>query len=335
MNILNAKLNDEGYRRFFTNGYNKPMVAMQFARANYNLNASISNPHALADIKNSYYPGPIHFANTDFKRDKDKRFFDLDIKEAYATFLINYKKKKFNYYVGGNKEYYHGYDYWKQPSDNYMVVYKIGFAVKTSGREQSKIYRRWFLKTKLANNIHITNNQIAGYINIPHVDDLPNRFIKEVEAYDGITKVHSVIKTSDGNAVYINDYELEKALKIKNNKSHPYSNDYKFMVNSSTGYLSHADKVLYYTMINQIRSEIFKLIDYIDEWNAKRPPGQHIDIVAANTDGITIYADIDLDLMIESFLEYEINRKTVFKFLVKEIYTLDEAHFTPNDIRRN
>lgn len=324
----------QGYKNFFTNNYEGDIIAIQFARQNAKLNANRSNPFAIEEIKNSYFPGAIHFANTSFERDPNKRFFDLDLKSAYPTWLLNYKRGTFGYKVGGTKEYYHGYDYFKYDKAEGLKVYKFKFGLQTTGKENSRIYRRWFLKTTKVQRITTTKEFITGYISIPDIQGLPNRFIEEVQGYENHTiEIHSIIKTSGSTSVYINEDNLSRAIRLKNSND-PLSSDYKMMLNSSTGYLAIADKTLYYTMVNHIRSVLFKLIDYIEDWNVRRPDDK-IDIVAANTDGITIYAHKDLEFVLESILETDFNEKSCFKFDIKDIYTLNEARFTPNDIRKD
>ena len=324
----------QGYKNFFTNNYDGDIIAIQFARQNAKLNANRSNPYAIEEINNTYFPGPMHFANTSFIKEEGKRFFDLDLKSAYPTWLLNYARGNFGYKIGGTKEYYHNLSYFSYDKGKGVKVYKFKFAVKTRGKEKASIYRRWFLKTTKVKNITMTNEIITGYISIPDIEGLPNRFINEVQAYeDHVIEIHSIIKTSGSTSIYINEDNIAKAMRLKNSNN-PLSSEYKMMLNSSTGYLSIADKILYYTMVNHIRAVLFKLIDYIEEWNVKRPEDK-IDIVAANTDGITIYADKELELILESILEFEFNQYSCFKFNIKDVYTLDEAKFTPNDIRKD
>lgn len=325
---------DLGYRNFFTNDYDGNMVAMQFARANNNLNNRRSCYHSPDIIKNTYMSGAMHFGGVAYTKYDSHVYYDLDIKEAYATWLINYKRGNFGYYVGGKKVYYNDYDFF-QPKRTYdgIVLHRISFAIRTENPYTSRLYRLYLLKSRKIMGFKYTDDTLMGTILIPDINNLPNMFLDEVQGYEEHdVRYEGTIKTSDANAVYINDKNLVEALEIKNNKSHPLHDYYKLMINSSTGYLAHADKVLYYTMINHVRTELIRLIDYIERYNKGRDDCNQIRVLAANTDGITVYAHKDLERVIESFLAYEINSNSVFTFLVKDIYKV--AHETSNDVRR-
>lgn len=325
---------NKGYQLFFTNS-EKSIVAMQYARASAKANRFRSNLYADYLIKNDYFSGPLHFANNDYVKKDDHVYMDLDLSSAYPTWLLNYKRGNFNYYVGGEKEYFQGIDYFKyfKGKDEYVKSFRIGFAVKTKNAQTSKLYRKWILKTTKIRGLIMSKTDIAGVITIPDIQNMPNRFLELAQGYDDYeVEILGTITTAGTNSVYINEDNLSKFIKIKN--SNHIDNDLaKEVLNTSTGYLSISDKVLYYVMINHIKSKVFDLIDYIDKWNVKRPE-ERIEIVAANTDGITVYAHKDLDLTIESFLEFEFNYKDCFTFKLKNIYTEQEAHFTKNDVKR-
>jgi len=330
MNILPQ---NKGYNLFFTKENNN-VVPMQYARASSNFNNYISDPMAINTIKNSYMPGPMHFGVNNFKKREDHMLFDIDLNTAYGTWLVNYKRGTFGYKVGGNKRYYKGYSYFGRKHKEGVRFFKLKFAVKTRGRENSRLYRRWLLKTTKVRNLWLSDYEITGYITIPDIEGLPQRFVDEVQAYEEhIIEIDSVIKSEGYNNVYINEKELSKAIRIKNSNN-PLSKEYKMILNSSTGFLSIADKALYYTMINHIRAILFKLIDVIDKYNGDKVDDDKIKVVAANTDGITVYAHKNFEFILESLITYEVNAKIPFTFEIDKIYTLEEAHFTPNDIRK-
>lgn len=332
MNTLQTPQN-EGFKAFFTK-HDKPIIAMQYARQNAKYNRNQSSLYADNLIKNSHFSGALHFANTDYELDEDKRYFDLDLSSAYITWTLNYKRGNFDYYVGGSKEYFQRYDYFKfnRHENEGLNTYRIKFAVKTDGLQNSKIYRKWIVKTMKVNSLIMSNKEIAGTISIPNIKNMVNRFLEDVQGYEEhVVEIAGIVRSTGLNSVFINEDNIVKAMRIKNS-SHEDSDLAKLMLNSSTGYLAIADKILYYTMVNHVKAVVFDLIEYIERWNIRRPDDT-IDIVAANTDGITIYADKRLELILESILEHEFNDKSPFKFRIKNIYTLDEAHFTPNDVR--
>lgn len=330
--IFEGKPQDIGYQMFFTNtSMDEEVIAMRYARATNNFNALMSDPLAMQTIKDDYIAGPMHFAKALDKTD-NHIFFDVDLKNAYPSWLLNYAKGNFNYTIGGQKEYYDGTSFFTFNRKG-LRLYKIRFIVKTDGRENSRLYRRWFLKTKKIKNMVMTEEYIGGTISLPDIDDLVNRFLKEVQYYDDHDIVIDSIVVSNGKSnVFINKERLEQAIRLKNDPNNPYSDYYKNILNTSTGYLSHADKIMYYTMVNQIRMEIFKLWDKIDRWNLKRPD-LPISIVAANTDGVTIYADKSAIYAIRDILNFDVNPFSLFTFDIKKTYEFDEARFTPNDVR--
>lgn len=321
---------NKGYNLYFQKE-DKNVNPMQYARAANNFNNYVSDYPAIKSIKDTYMPGPMHFGVA-VKEKKDHRFFDIDLNTAYGTWLREYANGNLGYKVGGNKKYYHGYSYFNMPKEEGIEVYKLKFAVVTTGREQSRIFRRWFLKTTSVKNVWLTNERIYGYINIPNIENLVNRFLEEVQAYEDYTvEIESVIKTTGYNNVYINGKEITNSIRLKNIKKDA---NHKDMINMSTGWLSIADKTLYYTMVNHIRSVLFKLIDKIEAYNGEKEDDDKIEIVAANTDGITVYAYKTFEYILESLIEYELNQFSPFKFEIDNIYTYEEAHFTKNDIRR-
>jgi len=333
MNILQTPQN-EGFKAFFTK-QDKPIIAMQYARQNAKFNRNQSSLYADNLIKKSHFSGALHFAQTDYELDEDKRYFDLDLSSAYMTWVLNYKRGNFDYYVGGSKEYFQKYNYFKfrKHENEGLNTYRIKFAVKTNGLQNSKIYRKWIVKTMKVRSLIMSNKEIAGTISIPNVKNMVNRFLEDVQGYEEhFVEIAGIVRSSGANSVYINEENIVKAMRVKNGISDEAVNA-KLMLNSSTGYLAIADKVLYYTMVNHVKAVVFDLIEYIERWNLSHPDDDRIDIVAANTDGITIYADKRLELVLESILDYEFNDKSPFKFIIKNIYTLDEAHVTPNDVR--
>lgn len=332
MNMSETPQN-QGFREFFTNN-DKPIVAMQYARQYAKYNRYQSSLYADKLINETYFSGPLHFGTSVFERDEDKRFFDLDLTSAYMTWAINYARGKFDYVVGGSKEYFQRYDYFKFKQPEGLASYRIRFAVKTEGMQQSRIYRRWILKTTKVRSLIMSNKEIAGIITIPNVEGLVNKFLDDVQGYEEHdVEIAGVIKSSGHNAVFFNEENIEKTMRLKNSNREG-SDLAKLKLNASTGYLAIADKVLYYAMVNHVKSVVFKLMDYIERWNDEREEEDRIDIIAANTDGITIYAHKNMEMILESILEYEFNSKSPFKFLIKSIYTLEEAHFTANDVRR-
>ncbi len=332
MNILQTPQN-EGFKAFFTKR-DEPIIAMQYARQNAKFNRNQSSLYADNLIKKSHFSGALHFAQTDYELDEDKRYFDLDLASAYMTWALNYGRGNFDYYVGGSKEYFQRYDYFKfnRHENEGLNTYRIKFAVKTNGLQKSKIYRKWIVKTMKVNSLIMSNKEIAGTISIPNIKNMVNRFLEDVQGYEEhFVEIAGIVRSTGLNSVFINEDNIVKAMRIKNS-NHEDSGLVKLMLNSSTGYLAIADKILYYTMVNHVKAVVFDLIEYIERWNIRRPD-YNIDIVAANTDGITIYADKHLELILESILEHEFNDKSPFKFRIKNIYTLDEAHVTPNDVR--
>lgn len=333
INLLvdNYKPQDVGYRLFFTSKLEPDAVPMRYARATNNKNNWGSDPMSIESIKEDYFAGPVHFGIS-VMHDEEKRFFDIDLKSAYPTWLINYAEGNFNYQVGGQKRYFEGVDYFNFNTEG-MRIYKISFAVKTSGAENSKLFRNWLLKTTKVKNIVVDEFYISGMISLPDIEDLVNRFLDDVQGYEEHdVHIDSMILASGKQNVYINTEQLKAAMKIKNNPSHPLSDEFKLILNASTGYLAHADKVMYYTMVNQVRMELLKLMDAIERWNIKRPD-LPLSVVAANTDGVTIYAHEDAEDAILDIINIR-NNHSVFSFDLKEIYDWNDARFTPNDIRK-
>ncbi len=331
---LNYKPQDVGYRMFFTkkDAYDEEVVPMRFARATNNRNNYNSDPLATDYIKHDFFAGPMHFG-VNVKEQEGYKFFDVDLKTAYPSWLLNYARGNFKYKVGGTKQYYNRLDYFVHMEEG-LRVYRIRFLVETSGRENSRIYRRWFLKTTKVKKLIMTDNIIAGEVSLPDIEDLVNRFLDEVQNYEiHDVNIDGIILAKGENNIYINEQNLIAAINIKNNKNNPESDKYKFILNSSTGYLVHIDKVMYYVMVNQIRLELFKLMDAIDRWNIKRPD-LALEVVAANTDGLTIYAKDKGRYAINDILNYTVNNHSIFTFDLKREYDFSEAHFTPNDIRK-
>lgn len=326
---------DLGYRNFFTNNYEGQMVAMQFARANNKMNNIRSDYLAPNIIKESYISGAIHFGGTNYTKYDTHCYFDLDMKEAYPTWLLNYKRGNFNYKVGGSKRYFNRYSYFSDYNDKKdgVLFHRISFAVKTNDLKTSRLYRHYLIKSSKVNGWYYSKKIVTGTILIPDILGLPNRFLDEIYGYEDYdVKYEGTVETTGNNSVYINEKKIIEALNIKNDKLNPLSSWYKEMLTKSTGYLAHADKLLYFTMINHIRMELLRLIDYIDRYNKHKKIEDQIQILSANTDGITVYAHKDIERVIESFLAYEINNDSVFTFVVKDIYSI--AHETPNDVRR-
>lgn len=330
--IFEGKPQDVGYKLFFSNlDPTSEMHPMQLARATYNRNSVMSDPIAISNIANDYMAGPMHFGMK-VERKTDYQFFDVDMMQAYPTFLVNYARGNFSYKVGSNKRYYYGLSFFTHKTEG-MRIYKIRFTVRTEGREQSRLYRRWLLKTTKIRNMLLTDEYISGILSLPDIDDLVNRFLDEVQGYAEHDVVIDSITVAEGaNSVFINEKRISDAMRQRNNPNNPYRSEYKMMLNASTGYLSYTDKVLYYTMINQIRMELFKYWDRVDRWNLTRPE-LPISIVAANTDGLTLYAHKDAIFAIKDIIR-EYNNYSIFNFQLKEVYDFENAHFTENDIRR-
>lgn len=331
--LLDYKPQDIGYKMFFTNANEDVEVQpMRYARAVNNRNALTSDPMALENMKQDYHAGPIHFGKS-IDYIEGNRFYDVDLKNAYPSWLLNYAENNFNYKVGGTKRYYRNLSFFGFMTEG-MRVYKIRFAIKTAGREESRIYRRWFLKTTKVKGMVMTNEYISGTITLPDIEDLVNRFLAEAQYYEESDIVIDSIVVATGNQhVYINKDNIRHAIIEKNNPNNPFNSQYKMMLNASTGYLSIMDKIMYYTMVNQIRLELFKLIDAIDRWNIKRPD-LPLDIVAGNTDGITIYAASSAEYALNDIITYQLNPYSVFAFDLKDIYDYEDAVITPNDVRK-
>lgn len=331
--LESKKPQDFGYKHFFTNtSEDTEVVAMRFARAVNNRNEINSDPMAIENMKNDYFAGPMHFGSP-IDYIEGNKFFDIDLKNAYPSWLLNYAENKFDYKVGGSKRYYDNLSYFNINTEG-MRVYKIRFAIRTSGRENSRIYRRWFLKTTKVKGMVMTDEYISGSITLPDIENLVNRFLEEAQGYqEHDVVVDSIMVATGNNYVYINKDNLRKAIEAKNNPTDPLRDLWKAPLNASTGYLSIMDKVMYYTMVNQIRLELFKLIDAIDRWNLKRPD-LPLEIVAANTDGITVYANAKGEDAIIDILDYEVNNFSLFHFDLKDIYSFENAVLTPNDVRR-
>lgn len=321
---------NEGYKKFFTNkGMNEPIIAMKFAKQTAKLNRYSSNLQAVDIINDDFFSGSFHFGRTDFVKDENYRYYDLDLSSAYPTWLLNYSRGKFNYKVGGSKEYFQGYDYFLQNDKEGVKVWRIKFAVKTEGLEKSRIYRKWILKTTKVKSIFTSKNEVGGIISIPNIKGMVDNFLADVYGYaEHDVDVIGIITTQGDNYLQINEERLAEAIKQKTITN---DEDVKFQLNSSTGYLAIADKVLYYTMINHVKSEVFRLIRFIDFFN--KDSSDKIEVIAANTDGITVYAHKDLEVIIKSFIKHRVNVGTLFTFNVKKIYNEAEAHFTPNDVK--
>lgn len=326
---------NKGFQLFFTDK-NETILAMKYAKQFNKYNKNISSLMAIDLIKDDHFSSTLHFGKK-VEYHPDKVFFDIDLSQAYTTWLLAYNRRILGYKVGGSKEYYQRNDYFKyNRKNNGIEVYRIKFAVKTEGLKNSRIYRHWVAKTLEIKKLVMTSKEIGGIISIPNVNDMPNRFLEDVQAYDEYeVEIAGVIKTSGVNSVYINEDRIVEALKIKNTPNHPLAKEHKLMLNSATGYLAIADKVMYYAMVNHVKGEVIKLIDKLEKYNKSMIDDiDKIDIVAANTDGITVYADKTFEMWLTSFIEYEINQYTPFKFRIKDIYNFSEAHFTENDIRK-
>lgn len=325
-----------GFHLFYTKKPKDAEVnAMQFARATAKKVRALSSKTATEIINDTFFSGPIHFNDTSFERKENHIFYDIDMSKAYTTWLLNYAKNNLGYHIGGHKEYHSKHRYWSFPHKDGMLVYRFEFAIKTNGAENSRLYRNWILKTTKVKNITITKNMIGGQINIPDVGNMPNRFLKEVQGYaDYTVKLLGTIKTSGPQAVSVNYDRLADAysesITVSNTKT--IRDEWKMRMVASTGYISIMDKTMYYAMVNHVKSHVLYLMEYIEDWNKRRPKDK-IDIVAANTDGITIYADKRLEPLIKSFIEYDINAYSIFTYRVKYMYTLEEANITANDIR--
>lgn len=326
----NLKPNELGFREFFTNGGGDEVNAMQYARATHNRQIKQSDPKAMTEIKKTYFPSAMHFGVPIVEK-PDYMFFDVDIKQAYPTWLVNYKRGNFKYRVGGRKEYYGSLSYFGSMNEG-LRTYKIKFTVRTDGRENSRIYRRWFLKTTKMNNMIMSDEFISGIIAIPDIDNLVNRFLEELQFYECVIEIDSIILSTGQNDVYINEEKIVRAMNIRSRKDHELADQYKYMLNSSTGYVAVMDRIMYFTMVNQVRMELFKLDDAINRWNVKRPD-LVLEVVAANTDGFTIYAHKNAVDAILDMIEYDLNAYSVFKFDLKKTYTLENAHITDNDVR--
>lgn len=326
-----------GYKLFFTNeNPDKDIVAMKYARATARLHKYSSNKDALDIMKNEYHSGALHFGVGDFKRDPNKVFFDLDIKNAYMTWCLNYGRGNFNYKVGGTKEYFPRYSWWTfRKGRDGVNTYRIKFVVVTNDATTSVLYRKWIVKTLKVQKLFMTKKEIGGVINIPNIQGMVNEFLKDVYAYEkNYCEILSVTTSSGDSGIVINVDNIAKAMRIKANPFHPENERIKLPMVSSTGYLAIADKILYYCMVNHVKSEVFRLIKFIEWWNEKVGFYGGIEIVAGNTDGITVYADPRLEDNIKSLLDIEVNHGTPFKVEIKEIYTLEDAHITPHDIKR-
>lgn len=319
---------NDGYNSYFT--YKNNANPMQFARQTAKLNAYSSSLLAIDITRNGYFSGPLHFGLS-YVPELNGKFFDIDMSSAYPTWLLKYAKGELGYYVGGSKEYYSGYDFFRLEDRGGVETYRINFAVKTEGSQKSRVYRNWLAKTMQVRNLFITDEYIGATINIPNINGMVQRFLDDVQAYESYDiQILGVIKSSGKNAVIIRADEIAKSLRRKNS-IHEDADYEKMKLNSSTGFLAISDRVLYYTMINHIKGEVLKLIDKIEEFNRGSP--DKLQIVAANTDGITVYAYEDMELIIKSFVEYAVNPFSLFHFRVKDIYGEDEAHITPNDVK--
>lgn len=326
---MNISPQNDGYNSYFTYTKGNPM---QFARQTAKLNAYSSSLLAVDITQHGYFSGPLHFGLS-YKPVLNGKFFDIDMFSAYPTWLLKYAKGELNYYVGGSKEYYSGYDFFRLDLENRggVETYRINFAVKTDGSHKSRVYRNWLAKTMQVRNLFITEEYIGATINIPNINGMVQRFLDDVQGYDDYDiQILGIIKSSGQNAVIIRADEIAKSLRRKNS-IHEDAEYEKLKLNSSTGFLAISDRVLYYTMINHIKGEVLKLIDKIEEFNRGSP--DKLQIVAGNTDGITVYADEDMEDIIKSFVEYAVNPYTPFHFRVKDIYSEEDAHITPNDVK--
>lgn len=327
-----AKLNDIGYKAFFTNAADDEFVVpMAWARNVNNRSNDISDKLAAKNIKDDFITGALHFGER-VERDDSKVFFDVDLKSAYPTFLINYKRKKFNYKVGSNKRYFDSTAFFTKNVEG-LRLYKFRFVAHMPNTYKSRLYRKWFLKTTKVKDLIITNQYISGVISIPDIENLVNRFLDDLQFYESEVVIDSMVVSTGDSNFYINEPNIVKAMRAKYDKNNPFQDDYKMMLNSSTGYIAIADKILYFTMVNQVKIELFKLWDQVDRWNRERPD-RPIRIVAANTDGMTLYGDPNIVDTIQRIITYNLNEYSVFKFIIKHSYTWDEAHITKNDIRR-
>lgn len=332
---LNQAMSTLGYMEFFTaKGYEAykdiNFIPKQFAYQTNKHNVAESDPQAINEIKLGHFPGPMHWATTDFERKEGYKFFDLDMSEAYPRWLTNYDEFKLGYRVGGHKHYYKTYEYFANELEKDVKVYKFRFAIETSNALTSRLYRHWITKSVRTSNLIVQDTIISGFIFIPDIKDLAQRFLDDVQGYESYEiEIESIIATTGKNAVIINTANIDRYIQYKKEHKDP---TFKQILNSSTGYLAIQDKLMYFVMVNHIRWVIFKLMDEIDEWN-KDAPDWHIKYVASNTDGLTVYAkgDIRTDSM-QHWLLDTVYKKTGFVIKIKDIY--ETPHITPNDIRK-
>lgn len=329
-----AKLNDLGYKYFFTNTPEEEhVIPMAFARHIARGSANVSDPKATSDIAAGFFSGALHFGEK-ITPDKNKLFYDIDMRQAYPTYLLNYSRGKFNYKVGGNKRYYEGVSFFNRKVEGFKV-YKIRFVAQVNDLYTSKLYRKWLLKTTKVKDLVMTNDMISGIINIPNIEDMVNRFLRDVQGYERHkVEIDSMVVATGKPHVYINAKNIEKAMRTRMIKGNPDAAAFKTMLNSSTGYIAISDKVLYFAMVNQVKLQLFKLMDEIERWNFERPD-LPISIAASNTDGITVYAQPEAELIIKSIIEHRLNAFSPFKFQIKDKYYHEEAHYTANDIRKD
>lgn len=322
-------IQDKGYIGFFTeDGWtsSKNAVPMRYAKATANRNIFNSSPEATEVIRDSYLPGAIHWADGTAKHLKGGKFIDFDIESAYASWLVKYAENRVGYNIGGSKIYYNTV---KINNKNYdMLAYRIKFGFLTNDYQTSKLYRRWIIKggTK---QIKVSNSFVSGYILIPNIKDLVNRFLEDVQVYDEHeVEIIGTVVTMGYNAVTINVANLRRALQGKSNKHENDIFGWKKMLNSSTGYLAHADKLMYFTMVNHIRLILLVIEDILDQYYR-----DEIRAIAANTDGLTLWCKDSLSATnILNQISDDIYNIYGFRIRVKEVY--DDAKVTPADVRK-
>src|SRR5690554_5034714 len=105
---VDHSLQSEGFANYFTYRPEKKQdfVAMRLARRINQHVEFASDPEAMKQIKTSYMPGPMHFANHDFEKKPTHVYYDLDMELAYPNYLLDYAEGKFDYKVGGTKRYH-------------------------------------------------------------------------------------------------------------------------------------------------------------------------------------------------------------------------------------
>lgn len=325
------KYNDLGFRAYFTGlDIEGDVHPMAIARGTSNMIARMSSPKAIEIIKNGYFAGPIHFSEG-VEGLEGGIFFDVDLTAAYASYLLKYADGDFNYKVGGVKKYHKGLSYLRRANTEGLKVFKIEFAFFADDVYKTRAYKYWLNKTvgRKVGKLLIDDKFCSGHILLPHVDDLVNRFLADIQLHERHTvAISDIIQNSGHSPVFINKERLRRHIEYRNRDHFSKKKEYKNMLNHSTGYIAHMEKTLYFTMINHIRLVLLYLMEALENHPVLK-------VVAANTDGLTIWGTDEVAVL--DFLGDAIrviNKETGFRFRLKDTYTMDQAHVTPHDIRR-